>query len=243
MKSRIERNAYQSKLSGMLKYLIIILLVLAVLLVIFGLVRGSGSDAIDLATITMTQLDAPKKGQEIAIISTNKGEMRYALYPEFAPKTVENFKSLVAEGYYNDSFIFDNTEGVYFVGGAQNSDGSSNVKKPSIKQELSTALWPFKGSLCSLGKGKKGGAGLLFVNSIDFTPETIAEMEKTGENPLTDAFIKNGGIPNFVRQYSVFAQIYDGLDVFETISATKSDLETRRPMEEIKIIKIEISTF
>lgn len=243
MRSRLERNAYQGKLSKMLKFLVILLAVLAVVIAVLGIMRASSAkNSIDLSKITMTQLDAPKKGQQIAVITTNKGEMRYALYPEFAPKTVENFIALCEEGYYTNTHIFDSEKGVYFIGGMKNKDGTGDAK-PSIEEETSIDLWPFKGALCSLGKKNKGGAALLFVNSIDFTPEIIEDMKQSGENALTDKFIEKGGIPNFVRQYNVFAQIYDGWEVFEEISAANTDEKTRQPVEDIIIEKIEISNY
>ena len=42
---------------------------------------------------------APKP--EHAIIKTSYGEMTLAFWPDVAPKTVENFKKLAREGFYN----------------------------------------------------------------------------------------------------------------------------------------------
>ena len=39
--------------------------------------------------------------QEHAIIKTSEGEMTLAFWPDVAPKTVENFKKLARDGFYN----------------------------------------------------------------------------------------------------------------------------------------------
>jgi len=39
--------------------------------------------------------------KELAIIKTTAGEMQVELWPDVAPKTVENFKTLAAKGFYN----------------------------------------------------------------------------------------------------------------------------------------------
>ncbi len=38
---------------------------------------------------------------EHAVIKTAYGEMTIAFWPDVAPKTVENFKKLAREGFYN----------------------------------------------------------------------------------------------------------------------------------------------
>src|SRR5690606_33241223 len=51
--------------------------------------------------VTLEQLKGPKEGEEIAIITTNHGEIKIRLFPEVAPKAVENFKTHAKNGYYN----------------------------------------------------------------------------------------------------------------------------------------------
>ena len=41
-----------------------------------------------------------------AIIKTNRGDMSFELFPQYAPKAVENFTSHAKEGYY-DGLIFN----------------------------------------------------------------------------------------------------------------------------------------
>ena len=48
------------------------------------------------------QLDKPQNGEEIAVMTTNMGVIKMRLFPEAAPKAVENFKGLIKKGYYNN---------------------------------------------------------------------------------------------------------------------------------------------
>lgn len=50
--------------------------------------------------MTYPQLDI-QENQLKATIETNKGSFQVALFPELAPKTVENFVTLGKQGYYN----------------------------------------------------------------------------------------------------------------------------------------------
>lgn len=231
------------------------------ILVIFTLISFFASNKkspVDMSKAEIIQLDGPKEGQKIAIITTNLGEMRVALYPENAPKTVENFITKANSGYYNGTYIFRNEPDVYFIGGSKKSDGTGG-EALSLDNEISPKLWPFKGALCSISdelSKPKGGNNIMFVNSIEFTDDIkdalykdsngkSIEKSENGDNAkkLADSFVKNGGIPNFIGQYTVFGQTYEGLDVFERISQTKSDKKTKKPQQDIIIEEIEISEY
>ena len=51
------------------------------------------------------QIQFPKKGEEIIVMHTTKGDISLRLFPEAAPKAVENFKTHCKNGYY-DGVIF-----------------------------------------------------------------------------------------------------------------------------------------
>ena len=53
----------------------------------------------------LKQLEAPQAGDKMAKLITTKGEIVLRLFPEAAPKTVENFTTLIDRGYY-DGVIF-----------------------------------------------------------------------------------------------------------------------------------------
>lgn len=52
-----------------------------------------------------SQLAAPVKGDKIAIMTTNKGVIKFKLFEKECPKTVENFKTHAENGYY-EGIIF-----------------------------------------------------------------------------------------------------------------------------------------
>ena len=51
--------------------------------------------------MVLEQLNMPKTGEEIAVIRTNFGDIKIRLFPEVAPKAVENFKTHAQNGYYD----------------------------------------------------------------------------------------------------------------------------------------------
>lgn len=47
------------------------------------------------------QFELPEEGDEIVVINTSMGTLKVMLFPEIAPKAVENFVTHAKEGYYN----------------------------------------------------------------------------------------------------------------------------------------------
>ena len=72
----------------------------------------------------------------VAIFMKGGGAMLIELYPDQAPITVEHFKGLVSEHYY-DGIIFHRVISDFMIqGGDPDGDGYSNGDKPNIKGEF-----------------------------------------------------------------------------------------------------------
>src|SRR2546428_498050 len=54
---------------------------------------------------------------EVAVISTTQGELVIAFWPEVAPKTVENFKTLARKGFYDGTTFHRIIKGFMIQGG------------------------------------------------------------------------------------------------------------------------------
>jgi peptidyl-prolyl cis-trans isomerase B (cyclophilin B) len=54
---------------------------------------------------------------EVAVISTTEGELVIRLWPDVAPKTVENFKKLASDGFYDGTAFHRIVKGFMIQGG------------------------------------------------------------------------------------------------------------------------------
>lgn len=225
--------------------LLILIIVLSVFMLIYTLVaaymKSRSSPYIDVASLELVQLDEPKEGDPIAIVDTTLGEVRFVLYPEYAPLAVKNFTELAESGFYDNTYVFHSESGAYCGLGCKSKNGSVKeelkLDRELVPRELHQNLWPFKGAVVSLttsmdttffermfGGGKYYcGSRFAFINTLELSDEEKDSLrESSGSEELADAFIEKGGIPNFSQQMTVFGQIYQGLDVAERLS----DLET-----------------
>lgn len=116
-------------------------LLLVLLLVSCSLISCDSSSAPLHAELDFTAVD-PANTQEtdsvteyVKISVKDYGDIIIRLYPEVAPKTVENFQTLVGQGFY-DGLIFHRViEDFVIQAGDPNGDGSGGSDK-SIKGEF-----------------------------------------------------------------------------------------------------------
>ena len=218
---------------------------------------------IDMETLELVQKEQPEKGDTIATVKTTVGDIKFVLYPEYAPKMVEKFTTLAESGYYDNTYVFNSEPGVYFSAGSPLKNGDLDENKPEgteeWEQELHQNLWPFRGALCCLSTGEEGGfwkklkgeskvlngSRFMVVNSSEFTDELKEQLAEQNQT-LADEFIELGGIPAIAQKITVFGQTYEGFDVIDKLTSLEVDKTEdglNIPIEDIMIETIEISTY
>jgi len=64
--------------------------------------------------------------EPVVVLETNKGVIVIELYPEAAPKTVENFKTLIKQEFYDGLTFHRYVEGFVIQGGCPKGDGTGD---------------------------------------------------------------------------------------------------------------------
>lgn len=216
---------------------------------------SQNADKLNPEDVEIIQYDLPEDDDPVVVFETSRGTFKAVVYEDEVPEISKYFIDLVNEGYYNGTHVFAVQEDVYFMGGSKSTDGTDtdDTNKDKIEPEITPSLWPFKGALVSYGdKGGSvfnqkvmSGSRILFVDTVEFTDEFMAELDSTGGNDeLVDTFKEKGGVPNFSQQYTIFGQVYDGMDVYDDICAADvTDSESLRPSEDITLDNVYMSTY
>ncbi len=246
-------------------FLLLASLISFIIFYIIVMFSNQGYTYVDVETMELVQTQEIEEGAPIAVIETSYGEIRAVLYPEYAPQTVEQFVSLAESGYYDNTYVFEQKEDVYFAAGTPQPDGSlGEGTNEHVPLEVHQNLWPFKGALCVLNTSVEGGffdrlfkntetftgSRFMVLGSVDFTDEEFVTQfrEASGSEELADAFVERGGVPNFAQQMTVFGQTYEGIDVVEQICAAAVQAETSAagytpPVEECIIYSVTIGEY
>lgn len=206
-------------------------------------------DEFDLIQLDEIQADAP-----VVVFETNLGKIKAVLYPDETPEYYAYFTELVNSGYYDGTYICAIQEGAYALGGTKfcdpNTESHPDSDTTQIKTEVSDKLWPFKGALVSY-VGTSGvwpftkniaGSSIIFVNEISDAYMAPEALERKYGSELGGAFAELGGIPNFSSKYTIFGQIYEGWDIFESIMSSEV-LSSTQPASDIIFEKVYITTY
>ncbi len=225
------------------------------------LMANNNKTYIDMDTLELVQLEEPQEGDTVATIKTSLGDIKAVLYPEYAPKAVENFTELAESGYYDGTYVYQTQSGGFFAGSPEKDGGLGDKADEShekVEKELHQNLWPFKGALYSISTGSEkniwkiithnaksfNGSRFAVLNTVEFTDEFKEELLKSDENTtIADAFIKTGGVPNLSQQVSIFGQTYEGFDVIEEITSSDTENSSDNTDEDIIIETVEIGKY
>ncbi|MDE5935951.1 MAG: peptidylprolyl isomerase, partial [Ruminococcus sp.] len=185
--------------------------------------------------------------------------------PEYSPNAVKNFIELAESGYYNNTYVFNSESGAYSAAGSKLKNGEMpegyDKSRELVERELHQDLWTFRGAVCSMNttvdrslKEKILGGGTYFngsrfiiINSYGMESDEEKQMllDNSENKELGQAFIDNGGIPNFSQQMTVIGQVYEGLDVVDALAnlETENSGHYKIPKDDIMIESIEISEY
>lgn len=181
-----------------------------------------------------------------ATIKTNKGDMSFELYPQYAPKAVENFATHAKNGYYN-GLIFHRVIKDFMIQGGDPTGtgcGGESIWGKSFEDEFSLDARNYYGALSMANSGPNTNGSQFFIVQAKSVPDSLlSQMEGLKDNGYPQAVIDKykevGGTPWLDFHHTVFGMITDGADVLEDIASTRTGMGDK-PVYDVVIDTIEI---
>lgn len=183
-------------------------------------------------------------------METSMGTMIIRLYSS-TPNHRDNFIKLAEEGFYDDLLFHRVMNGFMIQGGDPNSrNASANARLGGggpgyqILPEFVDSLVHVKGALAAARQPdnvnpqlKSSGSQFYIVHGTSVTPEQLDKYEKRTGVKYTENQRKKyydlGGTPQLDRNYVVYGQVIDGLEVIDKIAATA--VNGTRPKTDVKM--------
>ena len=154
-----------------------------------------------------------------AIIETNFGTIGFKLFLDVAPETVRNFEKLARDGFYNGTLFHRVIPGFMIQGGDPNTkSGNKNT-------------WGM------------GGPG--YMIKAEFSSRShlrgIVSMARAQDpnSAGSQFFIVTTDSTFLDRQYTVFGEVIEGMDVADKIVKLQRD-RNDCPLEEAKMIHVKV---
>ncbi len=196
--------------------------------------------------------DYPQLNDEVAedereaVIKTNKGDIHVKLFPEFAPKAVENFLSLSEEGYYDGVIFHRVIEDFMIQGGDPNGDGTGgeSIYGEAFEDEFSDALGHFKGALAMANSGPNTNGSQFYIVQAPPFDQEVLDMIMDQHNleipeEKQEHYKELGGTPHLDPGHTVFGHVIEGLDVVDEIAQLETDMQDK-PIEDVVIETVEV---
>lgn len=142
------------------------------------------------------------KTYTVTITMEDGGVMKGELYPEIAPITVENFKKLCDEKFYDGLTFHRIIKGFMIQGGDPDGNGTGGPGY-SIKGEFSANGVP---------------------NDLKHTRGVLSMARAMDPNSAgSQFFVMHQDAPHLDGQYAAFGKITEGLDVLDRIAEVKTN--------------------
>ncbi|MCB6840088.1 peptidylprolyl isomerase [Weissella viridescens] len=192
--------------------------------------------------MTLLQAQAETIEGPVAQFETTEGIIKFRLFPEQAPKTVENFMGLISDNYY-DGTIFHRVIADFMLQGGDPSGtgmGGTSIYGKKFNDEFSSELFNFRGALSMANSGPNTNGSQFFIVQATRVPaKMLRSLKGEVSDEVIDYYAQNGGTPWLDGRHTVFGQVIEGMDVVDAIAKTKVDYADK-PKENIEIIKATI---
>ncbi len=156
----------------------------------------------------------------VKVTMENGGEFTLELMSEYAPQTVENFVSLVEEGFY-DGLIFHRVIAGFMAQGGDPQGTGMGGSGVNIRGEFASNGFP-----ANTLKHKRGVISM------------ARSMNK--DSASSQFFICFEDAPHLDGEYAAFGRVTEGMEVVDAFAQIPTDYMDK-PLEPIVISKMEIA--
>jgi cyclophilin family peptidyl-prolyl cis-trans isomerase len=148
-----------------------------------------------------------------ATLHTSEGAIEVELYPDAAPKTVENFEKLSRDGFY-ESVIFHRVIPDFMIQGGDPTGTGMGGPGYEFEDEFNEHRVE-RGALAMANAGPNTNGSQFFIVTAEATPWLDGK-------------------------HTVFGRVTSGMDVVDRISQTESDANDR-PLKPVTIERVELT--
>ena len=148
-----------------------------------------------------------------AMINTSEGAIAFELFDEDAPKTVENFKKLAADGFY-DGLTFHRVIPDFMIQGGCPQGTGTGGPGYTFEDEINDHKI-VRGALAMANAGPNTNGSQFFIVTADACPWLDGK-------------------------HTVFGQVSEGMDIVEKLEGVPTD-SSDRPTEPIGIATVALS--
>ncbi len=185
-------------------------------------------------------------GDTVAVMKTTMGNVKILLFPDAAPKAVENFTTHAKNGYYT-GVVFHRVIPDFMIQGGDptaSGRGGESIWGKSFEDEFSVDYHNLRGALSMANAGPgTNGSQFFIVQAKEVDDGLISQMEQLSDRGFPVECVEDykalGGTPWLDYKHTVFGQVVEGMDVVDAIASVKTGYADK-PVEDVVILGIDI---
>ena len=189
------------------------------------------------------QLNEVNENNPLVTVHTNLGDFTLELFPEVAPKTVENFVTHAKNGYYNGVIFHRVIEDFMIQGGdpTVTGMGGESIYGRTFEDEFSREAFNLYGTLSMANAGPNTNGSQFFIVTAKQVPAQMLKQLKDGGWPeeIVEEYAKVGGTPWLDHRHTVFGRVVEGMDVVLKIEGVERNAQDR-PLEDVVIESMDV---
>ena len=183
------------------------------------------------------------ENEKAVLMQTTLGDIKIKLFPELAPKTVENFLTHAENGYY-EGIIFHRVIKDFMIQGGDPTGtgmGGESIWGAPFADEFSMNAFNLRGALSMANAGPgTNGSQFFIVQASHVDPRMGDQMKQAGyPEEIIKAYMEKGGTPWLDHKHTVFGQVIEGMDVVDTITNVETTYGDK-PAVDVVINKITV---
>ncbi|MGY8809305.1 MAG: peptidylprolyl isomerase [Fidelibacterota bacterium] len=175
-----------------------------------------------------------EKENDVAVISTNFGDMIVEFYPDIAPMHVDSFLTLVNEEYFDGTTFHRVIPGFMIQGGDPNSRNENKATHGTGGRA---------GKFFGIGNEEDPSTWLI-PQEFNDTPHVkgILSMARTNDpdSASSQFFICHDNASFLDNNYTVFGKVVEGLDIIDEIVNVAKD-QNDNPLERVEMLSVRIA--
>ena len=210
-------------------------------------INGDSTGYTDMANYTL-----PESGDEIVVMTIkDKGTVKIKLFPDLMPRACANFVGLAVQGYY-DGLTFHRVIADFMIQGGDpegTGRGGESVWGGRFDGGTTDYLYHVKGALAYANSGATiyDGSQFYIVVGQKFTDNEVFDKYKNASFSYTEnarnAYADNGGTPWLDGDYTVFGQVFEGIEIIEDVCSNTVVDSSDKPLDDVIIEKVEVVTY
>ncbi len=200
------------------------------------------------SAVLPAQMNLPEVGDEIMIVHTSVGDIKIKLLPKDAPETVRAIKQVIEDNEHVNTPLEKSFQ-ANLIKSIKERDNAyyKTLFDEGYIVETDPDIRHYPGAVgLSMYMETEPSSSFYIITSGGIEKDYLDVMRALTEQypeAIVDNYERYGGLPSIDMGYTIFGQVFEGMDIVDKIYSIKHDQYTLELEETVLIESIELASY